>query len=508
MPVIINTNRVVPAPLATLSKEFNTTIGDGVVSNLYTLTFNGTLIAYKGNPVSSGSIPDVAFSGDPVYATMTPDDDPINTDLQTDGYLTAIMEKQKALMGIFNSGQNDLNLIQITGFNSPRGISGYFNIESIEFDDQSRWTSICGYTITLTAPYLLDDPAPTGYLITDPQDSWSIAEDTTYSASPSGMTEQHKSFTVSHTASAVGQRAFDTSGNFINGLTPVQQASGYVHDVIGIGLDENSAPDSYLNIKNLIGTNFSVVNRKLSEEINQVAGSYSVNEEFLVFKSGQLAREEVNISVERDLSSFTKVNINGTINGLTTTHPTGTTVDSWTNASGYFDSMSGLIYNRVNNFAPKGVDLNTSPLNTSVGRNFTQGVITYTYGYDNRPENDITDALTEDVQIADVYPGQQISVKPIIGREQAIIQYINSRSVYKRTLTINAQMAINSATGKPYRPKDSDLEAIYDFYKPNGVYVYYSEPQETWSPKTGAYSYTIEWTYKGPGAGEGFARRI
>ena len=54
MPVIINGNRIVPAPTVTINKEFVTNRGDGVVTSNYTFTLNGTLVTNKGNPQSSG----------------------------------------------------------------------------------------------------------------------------------------------------------------------------------------------------------------------------------------------------------------------------------------------------------------------------------------------------------------------------------------------------------------------------------------------------------------------
>jgi hypothetical protein len=508
MPVIINGNRIVPAPTVTINKEFVTTRGDGVVTSNYTFTLNGTLVTNKGNPQSSGATPTVAFTGDPAYSTFTPDDDPINTDLQPSGYLTSIMEKQKALTNVMTSGDNDVTFLEIYGFNAEQGWRGFCNIQSIDFDDATRWTNTCGYTINLQCPYVLDDPVPTGYLVENPQESWNVSEDTDYSASSGNIYEQNKSFTVTHSASAQGKRAFGEDGAFFSGLSPFQQASGYVHNVIGVGLDSSSSPETFLNIKNLLGTNFVVVNKIFSEEINELEGTYNVNEEFTVFKSGQLAKESVEISVDKDTSAFTKVTINGTVNGLITTDPSGVTVDSWSNASGYFDALStGVIYSRANDFAAPNTNLNTTPLSSNIGRNFTQGSITYSYNYDNRPSNAFSDALTEDIQISDTYPGQNINEVAVIGREQPIIQYLNSRSSYKRSLQINLQMDIDPDTDEPFRPKDSELVDIFDLYKPNGPYVYYSSPQESWNPKTGAYTYSIEWTFKGPGAGTGFSRR-
>ena len=157
---------------------------------------------------------------------------------------------------------------------------------------------------------------------------------------------------------------------------------------------------------------------------------------------------------------------------------------------------SGLIYTRVSAIASGYCPLNTQPLSTSIGRNITEGVITYNYSYDNRPANLIANATQEDIDLQDVYPGQLVNIVPVIGRSQPIIQYINSRSEYTRTMTVNVVMARSGCT--VVKPTVAEMTTIFDLYKPVGTKVYYNAPTESFNVKTGAYSYTITWTFEGP----------
>ena len=50
------------------------------------------------------------------------------------------------------------------------------------------------------------------------------------------------------------------------------------------------------------------------------------------------------------------------------------------------------------------------------------------------------------------------------------------------------------------QPATSDIISIYESYVPTGVAVagkvFYGPPNESWNPKTGQYSYSVEWTYE------------
>jgi hypothetical protein len=493
MPIKINDTFLTPAPIVTYSKTYEQTAGSGFVGAEYSISLNGTLIAFKGNPESTGVTPTVSFSSGVTYGDYNADNDPINTSLRESGYLNAIMLKQEHVRNLFSA---DPLKIEILGFGQESGVSAYCTVDSIDFNDKSRWTSICEYTVNLKTSRFTNSindalfPSDStedsfSYYVSNVSEDWTIAEEANYTASTGDITDQQKLYNVSHTASAVGKRTYE------NGVlvTPISQASGYVHNVIGLGGD--SLPANYLNIP----SSYTTYNRTISESINPFTGSYSVTEALLYGPSGQSASEVVQISIESDLSPFTRVSVNGTINGFNTSGVTDSDVNKYDNANTYWSSVSGEIYSRANTFLDE-YSLNSTPLSKTIGKNTQEGVISYAYNFDNRPTSSISGALSEDIQISDIYPGQNINVVPVIGRSQPIIQYVNSRSEFKRSLQISASMPLTS--GNPVKPSTSELTTIYDLYKPVASSVYYGPPTENWNPRTGQYSYSIEWTYEGP----------
>lgn len=478
MPVLINGTPIVPAPIVTMSKEYIRNVGLGQFGAKYNIGLNGTLIAYKGNPEPSG------FSNSGVYTSYS-NDDPI-TSLGPEQLLKTITQKQEQIRALFASNPIELEII---GYDENKGIKAYCDVLSIQFDDQSRWTQTCGYSISLDAVNFIDSaiggfsPSSSedgfGHYVSEVDESWSF-EEAEYTASSSDHKSQNKTYTISHSVSAVGQRSYNSSGLL---LDPVSNAKDYVNNVIGLG--------SLIGFDYLPG-NPALYNQKITENINPLTGSYSVTETFYV--APESATEVCSISVEEDTSAFKRVSINGTITGLDTSSYTGAESDKYENAEAYWGSISTLLYDRCNDEVASGCLLNTIPLSQSVGRNYTEGTISYSCSYDNRPLNAISGAKTEDIQVNDTYPGQLINIVPVIGRSQPIIQYLNARSEYRRSLQISAQMG-----GCPLlKPDYNDLIPIFDLYKPSGTRVYYSAPQESWNPRTGSYSYSIEWTYEKP----------
>ena len=498
MPVKINNVNIVPAPLVTFSKSYIKN-SSGVIGADYTITLNGDLIAYKGNPESSGTTATITNSSGVSYSTYSPDDDPINTLLTPDGYLTAIMKKQEFLRNIVSSGLSSGSgvKLEISGFNQDRGIKAFCDLENLDFDDKSRWTNVCGYTMTLktnrfteSANSIFSNNSSEDsfqYYISDAQNSWSFNETDSYTATTGNIQDQRKIYTVTHSVSAVGQRVYN-SGSLAS--TPIQQASGYVHNVIGLGY--NTIPSTYLGLSSGV----VAANRKIVENINPYNGTYSIEEEFSLLPSGQLASETVSITIDNDLGSLTKVQINGTITGFNSSGVLSKSVNNYINAESYWAAISGSLYSRANSYYGGSYSLNTVELSRSVGKNYQEGTISYNYSYDNRPANLISGALSEDIQISDIYPGQIINILPVIGRSQPIIQYVNSRSEYKRTLQVNANLIPSGSS--MVKPSYTDLQTIYDLYKPVGMKVYYSAPSEYLNTKTGQYSYSVEWTYEGP----------
>jgi len=495
MPVKINDVMIVPAPIVTYSKNLFNSVGSGTFGTEYSIAINGNLIAYKGNPEATGSSPTVAISTGIHYSTYSPDDDPV-LQISHENWLNSIMKKQEYLRAVVSSGvaAGSGVKLEITGFNESKGIKAYCDLDTISFDDQSRWTNTCGYSINLRTSRFIESANeifPSGskedavtYYISEADESWSIQELDSVTATTGNKEGQTKIYTLSHSVNAVGQRTYING----SGVSPVAQASGYVHNIIGLG--EQKIPLNYLGLP----SNYVVYDRKIIENISQFKGSYSIEEEFKLAPSGQMATEVFQASIENDLSSLTKISINGTVTGFNSSGVTARVVNRYENASLYWNSISGSIYDRANSYLDGGCSLNPVALSKVIGRNPQEGTISYSYSYDNRPANVIQNSLAEDIQVTDTYPGQIINVVPVIGRSQPIIQYLGARSEYKRSLQINASMPTSGCLTQ--KPPASSLSTIFEFYKPAGVSVYYSTPVESWNPKNGQYSYNIEWTFE------------
>ena len=501
----VTKNLLVPAPIVTFSKAYLKRGDGGVVGADYTINLTGQLLDNKGTPVSTGSSPSVAHATSGVYSTQSPADDPVNSDIDTSNQLTSIMKKQELLRSAFAAGNRIL--IEITGYNESSGIKAYCDVENIDFDDQSRWTNRCGYTIALKIVRSTESSASAfsanstednfTWYVNAADESWSIQENdqfhTTFNAG--SISNFKRLYTLAHNVSAVGQRVYE-SGGFANGYTSWQQASGHVHNIIGIGT--TNVPSGYLDPLNSMG--YLPYNHKFTENIDINAGNYSVSEEWTLFESGAIpAVEDVTFSLDSDLGAIKKVSINGTVQGLAESGSLYENTDKYSNAVNYYNTncTDSELFTRASGVSGFPC-LNSSSSSKAIVHNPIVGTVTYALSFDTRLGNTIAGALTEDIQVSDIYPGQLISVTPVIGRSQPIIQYVNSRSEFKKTLQITAQMDQSGCIFT--QPATSDIISIYNSYSPAAVAVagkvFYGPPNESWNPKTGQYNYSVEWTYE------------
>ena len=202
--------------------------------------------------------------------------------------------------------------------------------------------------------------------------------------------------------------------------------------------------------------------------------------------------------------------------------------------------------------------LNPSPLSKTVGRNPYTGIITYSMEFDNRPTFAIPGVRSESITINDTYPGYVAAVTQVIGRALGpVLQSIGTQTKWQRSLSISCVVdttpgscagAVDSS-GDLLDPQPSNQadcvadggtwtglnplgDPKTDFYagaiaaKPSHVTsqrdaikniinkfnpataaagsasgatlnLFFTEtPQETWNPRTGAWSYTVSWIYE------------
>jgi hypothetical protein len=174
---------------------------------------------------------------------------------------------------------------------------------------------------------------------------------------------------------------------------------------------------------------------------------------------------------------------------------------------------------QVNRFKP----LRTIPISTTEGHDPLKGIITYNYEYNNQFRA-ISGVLSENINIVDDAPTNNIIETPVMGRELGpIIQSLGANNP-RRTVTIdivvqppsgiNAMLRTNNkcplyVSGSIYgavqtiingnKPFDSRTGPIWTNYSrtsPIEGNVFTQSDDETWEPTQGRYSRTITWIYK------------
>ena len=535
-------NYLVPAPLVNFSKEYIIDGAGEVIGNEYTFTLEGVLLPNRGNPIATSGAITSSFSTAGWASSEDPCDDPSHG-LSDQELLISTMAKQEELRRVFSGNAVQIELI---GYENSQGIKFVGDVVDIDFGQEGRWILPCPYTITMRTSNFVESveaglfPANSTennhvFYVQSASEDWALEEADLPIVSTGNLGVIARSFVVSHNVNAVGQRVYESGGAFASGLEPWQQASGYVNSVIGLGF--SNFPSGLLNPATNYG--YQTANRTFTEAIDKRGGGYTVTESFFVYDSGLLpsgtqASETVDFSVDRGEDGVTSVTINGSIEGFYTKDPTSGSdsgIDKYPNATGYFNTVEPVIYER----AKKGAALswlNPIPRSIAVSRNPGAGTVNYSYAYTDTLPNLIPGSLTEDIQISDVYPRQIIATIPVIGRSQPILQYVNSRSEHKRTLQINASMSgitqnwansgINASgtwagftaadirswliSEKPSATRTAEFSGIYEAANPAGSpnvipsKVFYTDPpSETWNPKTGQYSFTVGWTYETSG---------
>ena len=294
---------------------------------------------------------------------------------------------------------------------------------------------------------------------------------------------------------------------------------------------------SYPNVSNSILGNGSLniasqslggYNHSRTENIDRSAGSYSLSDTWLL--SSGSAYENYNMSVNSSLGDpFANITINGTIKGLTSAPSSGYIYTGNGSENDYASPYQNALnkYNEVTNNGQFGLlcpiykraqgamypVLNSQPKSLTLGINEFIGEITYSLEYNNRPQNLISGALTENISINDTYPGDVFAVIPVIGRQTGpVLQYIGGRTEYRRDVGIEFVVDYtNIPYGKdrttfllskpslntPIRNSINDvINALSPANEPGIRKYFLNPPAESWNPKDGRYSLNLSWTYE------------
>lgn len=558
---------LVPAPLVSFNKQIFNNIGRPSFGSDYSISLEGTLIQTHGNPVYvSGAGGTIAGTGESWTQTPTieVDDTGNGKEVQpvgTNDLLAATISKQEYIRWLFSapsvSGVQQPLKIKIDGWGgSEEAIEFYGYAEDISFPSEGRWALPTTYNVNLKAASFVNsannifEPGYTEhsgikYAISSLTDNFDIQEDGRFIASYSDINAQGsktltnltKVFSVSRSITAVGMPVYDTNGAYRDGLEPWQQASGYIYEYIqpqNTGL----TPSGKYN-----PAGFNEAGLSFQETIDREGGTYTLTKNYTLYSGEHPVVDSITIDKQVGENHSHTIVVQGNIQGLNTIPGVSVSGNAYINALHYYtgvlesDGGTGIpnAYYFARTLLGSGNQywLHPKPLSKSAASDFSAGTISYSYTFDDRPPNIVEGSISESIQIADTYPGEIFSVTPVIGRSQPVLQYLNSRSEYKRSLNINITMGpigtgFNPVLGsqvdnngkitnlhrnylqsmffsqKPSISNKADLEYIYQAANPQNDpnitiapgKCYHSAPTESWDARTRTYSYSIEWTYE------------
>lgn len=386
MSVRYGPNSIEPGPIVRLEKQIETG-GEGTkLGATYTGTITGTLVAFKGSP-QGGTLSGPDWGG------------PFNRFWQTSGYadvesvpadsrVASIHNKQEALRALFAV---DGQWLEWQARSGAPPLKCQPRIKGIIFEE-GVWFDRCDYTIQIEADFLYVNGNPevdTPYhdeLISTASESWQMEDG-----------DVAKTFRLTHTVSAAGKRKFDSLGNQV-GL-PWQIAKEFIQNRLELGYDGISAfspisgrsiaASSLLNDGSVIDlSTFNAYNFVRSENVDELAGTYSVNETWTLAVPSS-GTDVYTVGVRKfstEPNTTTSVVIQGTIKGFYTTLNDYDTRNA--NAEYVWSQLQGgNLFSRANSYVPNGISLNNQATVGTLDFNPNEGTINYSYEFSDRLSN-------------------------------------------------------------------------------------------------------------------------
>jgi len=552
-----------PTPLVSISTNILKNGAGEAFGVNYAITLTGTLLVDQGTPyaIEHAGIADLrhlstdkfsfhgtapsAFTGpyeafDSVISHIS--NKPPKQMVPTNQGATVLIQKQKALRALF---AQDGQRVEITDFDQDNpAIICYPRFVSIDFTE-GIYVDRCDFTVQLEADTLLFGQGDDDSLIVDQEGTYITSAlhdnktetqllDDLNGAFINGYSESWSlevdegagesigipySYRISHNIDATGKTHYTPGGTK---LPAWEQAKKFVQNRLANSID------GYPNIMGQIGSGtvnlvntFGGFNHVRSENVSEPDGTYSVSENWLIASGSAYENFTTSISSSNS-EAFVNVSIDGTIRGLSQISPSGfgsSETSAYNNALTKYNQVTnsaqfGLtsdVFARANNQV--AVQLNSQPLTISIANNEYTGEINYSLAFNNRPTNIISGVLSETISVSDTYPGDVFAAIPVLGRTTGpVLQYVGSRTEYRRELSINLLM---DYTRIPYgsgrnplilkkpsvvEPTASQIADLINALSPKGepgIRKYFvNAPSETWSPKDGSYSFSLNWTYE------------
>ena len=377
------------------------------------------------------------------------------------------------------------------------------------------------------------------------EESWDLQTNDgqfTFDGSNLDSGDMYKTYTLTHTVSAVGLRKLlDSSGrlNADNGHA-WSQAAGWVYDRIKAagGLDPDQAIDEDIfkntseisakfhpfymnkdgetNIADLKTDTYKARNKTRVINSDITNGSYSVTDSWIVSRSEVKALHEINISIDNSNDSAAVfVTVDGAVTGLTEKDINDNKDDKYANAlteyKKFFEGASTALASKIgaaaktvyDAFEAAGIKTNslqTKAISHQETHNTTDGIINWSTTFNDEAIS-IEGAISQNIQVQITnsngqnrrYEIQSPSVIETI-RNGPYIYNPNTTTEKKISVNIDLIMDFDHRGSRPNGFSIVDLDYLpyfQSFWHPPRI----TTNTESWNPKTGAYNLSVEYTY-------------
>lgn len=460
-----------------------------------------------------------------------------------------LLGKEKTLRETF-SKDGEVFILGCSG--QPPVFSGVAKIGRYSADkNENNWVSTINYSIEL----IIEDPVTPGNCndatnVASCQDEWNLEtlEESNYVNNPVGASVLRQAlnfpmganfpiYRVTRTIGAVGK--YTTPSGAKSGVSPIVTAKEWVYCRL------QKAEGSITGLlKDLTLYNFV---RSIS--IDEPGGSYRVTDNWVAVPSGITGLYTESFTVDSSLDSefLRTVTINGTVRGLEafksgstdgvysqgvigtgltgTLYPAGGPSSRQNQATSRFDKAligydgikSGLFpraqcfVERANNangmfrqrFGRDESPINPIPVSITEGFNPTEGTVTYSWAFNNRPMP-ISGAISQTLTVTDNFQAQQIAEIFVLGRRLGpILQDLGSNTTATRDVTFEVVMLRPTGLSGLKFPKSvyQQITGIVESFNPANLLgasickSFVRTNTENWSITEGRFTKTKAWTW-------------
>tara|TARA_R110000751_G_scaffold46368_10_gene104417 strand:+ start:456 stop:1847 length:1392 start_codon:yes stop_codon:yes gene_type:complete len=456
--VIYDGNLIAPSSFIAVNKTYNNQ-GGRVVGSKYSITLTCRVFAGQGSPLTTGWW---TAGGTPTTETNADDD----------AKFKSICKKLEIINELFKVGNEGKVLEWQDG---TTGVPTKCNprIVSVDIPDSSsfhRWVEVADYTITFEADDLIRSGAGEDFEVDG--DTMAYIE----SLSESFSLEEQKegdvtSYVLTRSVQGTGRRHYISDGSV------PKEAWERAKDACLLRL-ANISRHSDFDVIDL--TSLTGYDDTRSETIDEANGSYSVTQ-VRVFASQDFV-QTIEVSTNNGAGSMS-VTVSGSIRGL------GDTAAARLAAAEAGYSESGM-YAIANTYSGE-TGLHPDPLTSTVGKSIYGGTLTFSLQFDDRATYYITGALSENITIDQVSLGTKIASIFVLGRAAGpVLQDLGTREQTVRNLNIEATMPRVDNLLVSNAP---NVSAIISAAAPTGGTFYQQQENFSWSPSTGAFTFTTSW---------------